>query len=185
MTMHNTSVGTNDFFLIAPELSLTIVSLLVLGVGLLGGRKQYALPGITLLGLLIPLGLLIILWNDIDSGQIQSPVGFFGAIVIDQFGIFLKMLILISSGILILASWDYSSRFQKYQSEFIALLLFSMGGLMTLVSASDLITLFISLELASLGAIEVDVLLPGASSSGRRWSQEPTEISPSPAAHWQ
>ena len=150
MAMHNNSIGTNDFFLIAPELSLAVIGLFVLGVGLLGGRKTQALPAIATFSLLVPLGLLIMLWNGVDSGHIQSPAGFFGSVIIDKFGVFLKVLILISSGILILASGDYSSRFQRYQSEFIALLLFSMVGLMILVSSSDLITLFISLELASL-----------------------------------
>jgi NADH-quinone oxidoreductase subunit N len=71
-------------------------------------------------------------------------------IAIDQFGLFFKALIIISLALVILASHSYVLKFERFQGEFYALLMLSAIGLMLLVSAINLITIYVALELSSI-----------------------------------
>ena len=76
--------------------------------------------------------------------------GFHGSFVVDDFARFLKILALFGSAAAILLSLDYAERERQYRFETSVLVLLSTLGMMMLISAGDLIALYLGLELMSL-----------------------------------
>jgi NADH-quinone oxidoreductase subunit N len=75
---------------------------------------------------------------------------FNGMLVIDGFSTFLNSLLLISGLASIALAYDYLKRTGIERGEYYVLLLFSLLGMMMIASASDLIMVFLSLELLSI-----------------------------------
>ncbi len=75
---------------------------------------------------------------------------FGGSLVIDDFSRFLKMLTLTGSAGALLLSLDYLTIEKQQKFEFGVLVLLSTLGMMLLISAADLIALYLGLELMSL-----------------------------------
>jgi len=128
---------------IAPEISLLCFALLVIVLDLFIKPKK-ALPVIAIAGAFVALLAVVMLW-----GMPGTDV-FNKMIAIDQFGLFFKALILVSLVLVILASHKYVLKFERFQGEFYALLMLSAIGLMILVSAINLITIYVALELSSI-----------------------------------
>ncbi|MBN1690666.1 MAG: NADH-quinone oxidoreductase subunit N [Dehalococcoidia bacterium] len=128
---------------IAPELSLLCFALLVILVDLFIANKR-TLAVLAVAGALVSAFFVLMLWNG------QTAEAFYLTIAIDQFGLFFKLLILTATTLVILASSGYVSKFERFQGEFYALLMLSAVGLMLLVSAINLITIFVALELSSI-----------------------------------
>ena len=143
-------ITARDIFLISPELAMLGLAVVVIGLDLLLRRKGIVIA-VAVVGLLVPLVLGINLWNDVHSSGVDSAFG--GALIVDKFALYFKFLIMVVLAMLFLASAEYSTRFHPNQAEFFGLMLFSATGLMLLPAAGDLITLYISLELASLPLI--------------------------------
>ena len=128
---------------IAPELSLLCFALLIIIVDLFISNKR-ALAVLAVAGTLVSAFFVLMLWNG------QPVEAFYRTIAIDPFGLFFKLLILAATTLVILASSGYVSKFEKFQGEFYSLLMLSAIGLMLLVSAINLITIFVALELSSI-----------------------------------
>ena len=142
MTLH-------DLFLLSPELSVVgLASLLVL-VDLVVRRKDI-LPWLAVVGLAVPLGLSIALWFDLNSDGVVATQGIFGTLVVDKFSLFFKFMFVGVAGIVVLVSAEYVRKFQRFQAEYYALVLFSTAGMMLLASTMELVTIFIALELTIL-----------------------------------
>ncbi|HTQ84144.1 MAG TPA: NADH-quinone oxidoreductase subunit NuoN [Pseudolabrys sp.] len=75
---------------------------------------------------------------------------FGGSFVVDDFSRFLKMLVVIGSAGTLLLSLDYLNFEKQQKFEFGVLVLLSTLGMMMLISAADLIALYLGLELMSL-----------------------------------
>ena len=73
-----------------------------------------------------------------------------GLYIIDPFSNFFKMIIYVAAIITILFSLPYLDREDIHIGEYYAFILFSTVGMMVMVSAGDLITLFLGIELMSL-----------------------------------
>src|SRR5204862_2933557 len=80
----------------------------------------------------------------------ETLVTFGGSFVLDSFARFLKLLALTGSAAAILMSFDYFIRENQQRFEFPVLILLSTAGMMILISAGDLIALYLGLELMSL-----------------------------------
>jgi NADH-quinone oxidoreductase subunit N len=143
-------ISARDLFLVSPELAMVGLAVVVIGLDL-ALRRKGIVTAVGLVGLLVPLVLAVNLWNDVHTFGVDSAFG--GALIVDKFALYLKFLIMGVLALLFLASAEYSSRFHPNQAEFFGLILFSASGLMLLPAAGDLITLYISLELASLPLI--------------------------------
>jgi NADH-quinone oxidoreductase subunit N len=139
-----------DIFLISPELALAGLGALIVVADLVIRRKGLVLA-IALVGLLVPLAAQINLWAEIHDGG--TEMAFSGSLVVDEFALYVKFLILAVLALVVLAGSDYVERFKPYQAEFLGLVYFSAVGLMLLPAAGNLITLYVSLELASLPII--------------------------------
>jgi NADH-quinone oxidoreductase subunit N len=144
------NIGARDLFLISPELSLITLAVIVVALDLAIRRKGIVIA-IAVLGLLAPAIASVNVWAEISAGGVETA--FNGALVVDEFALFFKFLTLAVLALLFLSSADYASRFHPFQAEFFGLLMFSSAGLMLLPAAGDLITVYISLELASLPVI--------------------------------
>ena len=73
-----------------------------------------------------------------------------GSFIVDEFARFLKMLALLGSAAAIAMSIDYARREAQERFEYSVLILLSTLGMLMLISAADLIALYLGLELMSL-----------------------------------
>mgnify|MGYP005836311153 CR=1 FL=1 len=99
--------------------------------------------------LLAALGLVIALGFTLAQGR-QYQTAFNGMVVIDGFAIFLNVLFLSSGLIGIALAYDYLKRMGIERGEYYALLIFSIGGMMLMSVAADLIIVLLSLEWLSI-----------------------------------
>lgn len=142
--------------LLAPEIALAISAIILVLADLLIKRKG-SLAIIALLGIVVS-GILAFL-------QPVEGRAFNGMFLADNFALFFKMLFLAAAAFIVLASIDYVSRLQRFQGEYYALLLFATLGLMLMASTGELISIYISLELASLSLYALAGLLKDQKSS--------------------
>ncbi|WP_029008465.1 NADH-quinone oxidoreductase subunit NuoN [Azospirillum halopraeferens] len=73
-----------------------------------------------------------------------------GLFVMDAFGVFMKILVLVAAALAVLMSLSYIEREQMRRFEFPVLMLFATLGMMMMISANDLISLYVGLETQSL-----------------------------------
>ena len=116
--------------------------LLMLGVFCTPGRE--GLIDALSIVLLVVAGVLVILLPE------ARLVSFGGSFVVDDFARFLKILAVIGSAAAILMSIDYDRREQQRRFEYSVLIVLSTLGMLMLISAADLIALYLGLELMSL-----------------------------------
>jgi NADH-quinone oxidoreductase subunit N len=133
-----------DLYLLAPELSLTLLALVVMAIDLFVKRHS-ATAGTALVGLLVPVGFAI---SQAVNGINQKA--FFGMLVVDPYAVFFKIIFLLIAAIMILSSYDYVRKYVRAEGEFYVLMLFSVVGMMMMASSGELITIYISLELTSI-----------------------------------
>ncbi|MFD0987267.1 NADH-quinone oxidoreductase subunit NuoN [Methyloligella solikamskensis] len=132
-----------DFTTLLPELILPIgaMALLMLGVA----RKEDSGTLILGLGVLV----LILAGGAVLMGEGTETL-FKGAIIVDPFARVMKILTLIGAAVTLYMSVDYWRSTGELKYEFPILVLLSVTGMMLMISANDLITLYVGLELQSL-----------------------------------
>src|SRR5215468_4828384 len=127
-----------------PEIVLAIGAMLLLMVGAFRGeRATKGIEGAAIL-LLVLTGFIVVL---LPAGKL---VTFGGSFVVDGFARFLKLLALAGSAAAILMSSTYLALEKRETFEYSILILLSTTGMMMLISAADLIALYLGLELMSL-----------------------------------
>src|SRR5215475_3479142 len=127
-----------------PEIVLAIGAMLLLMVGAFRGeRATKGIEGAAIL-LLVLTGFIVVL---LPAGKL---VTFGGSFVVDGFARFLKLLALAGSAAAILMSSNYLALEKRETFEYSILILLSTTGMMMLISAADLIALYLGLELMSL-----------------------------------
>ena len=129
--------------LFAPELSLVAAAIVVILLDLFVQRKGL-LTIVSILGLLVSGGFTIAMWG----GNAQAI--FNNMLAVDNFALFFKLLFLGIAGLVILASVDYVSKFTRFRGEYHALVLLSTLGMMLMAATTELITIYIALELTSI-----------------------------------
>ncbi|MEQ1509046.1 MAG: NADH-quinone oxidoreductase subunit NuoN [Sphingopyxis sp.] len=134
----------SDLMFILPELILTIGGLaLLMAAAFAGDRAAQVINALAALVLAIAIVALM---------QTQeSPATLFHALRIDAFGAFAKYLIF-GSAIVVLAMAPRFFEREGYRSEYPLLVVFAALGMAIMVSATDLMALYIGLELNSLAA---------------------------------
>lgn len=88
-------------------------------------------------------------------GLTASQIGdltliFSGLVVIDTYGAFWKLLLYFVTGLTILLSYSYLKEERLYYGEYYGFILLALAGMMVMVSASDLLTIYLGTELMSL-----------------------------------
>lgn len=129
---------------IMPEIILSIMAMVLLLVNVFVPSKQKTyLVWLSLLGI-IGAGF------SAASGWGQNISSFSGSVVLDNFAIFFKLIFLVSAGLAVLISDQYMERENCNQGELYPLILFATTGMMLMASGTDLMTVFLGLELMSI-----------------------------------
>src|ERR1700691_3653133 len=127
-----------------PELVLGLGAMALLMLGVYRSERSVRLIDYASILLLIVAGVIVLL---LPTGKVVS---FGGSFVVDDFARFLKILALLGSAAAIAMSIDYAEREKQQRFEYSVLILLSTLGMMMLISAADLIALYLGLELMSL-----------------------------------
>src|SRR5947209_6844574 len=127
-----------------PETILSIVGILIMVLEAITSKKQKSMLG--------ALGLIGIALAFIANMAAYSNAGpaFHNMIVVDGYGTFFRALVLVVGFLCILQSFSYFEREDAETGEYYALILFSVIGQCLLSTASDLIMVFIGLEISSI-----------------------------------
>ena len=80
----------------------------------------------------------------------ERQLGFYGMFVTDGFAVFTKVLVLLGAAISIILALRFNEEHRIARFEFPVLVLLATTGMMLMVSANDLISLYLGLELQSL-----------------------------------
>lgn len=128
---------------ILPEIFLSVLAMVLLLITVFspGGSKSFlgyvSFIGIAAVAVLVGAG-----WG----GHIES---FNGSVVLDNFATFFKLIFLLSAGLAILISDQYMEREGCNHGELYPIILFTTVGMMLMASGTDLMTIFLGLELMS------------------------------------
>src|SRR5579859_2093319 len=134
--------------MLSPQLSVVLLSFVVLGLDLITRRKNIVWVT-ALVGLLIPLALVFTLaFNTFGSYPASS---FFGMLVADNYAVFFELLFLLIGFSVILVSYQYVEKYLRATpGEYYSIILMSLAGMMLMASTTELITIYIALELTSI-----------------------------------
>jgi NADH-quinone oxidoreductase subunit N len=131
-----------NWTLALPELVLSIVGMAILVFGVLRKGDNTLLASMFTLGGFLLAGFLAL------SGV--SGTGFHGQFVVDPFSLFIKELVLAGAALALILSLDYNRQAGLSRFEYPVLMLFAVVGMMIMASASNLMTLYLGLELQAL-----------------------------------
>ncbi|MBG1231833.1 NADH-quinone oxidoreductase subunit NuoN [Aestuariivirga litoralis] len=130
---------------VLPEIVLAILAMVLLMEGVFvkahtpGTIRWGAIASLVAVGLLV-------LWKS-GSGAVTA---FDGALVVDSFARFMKVLALIGAAVTLAMSGRYLARNKMDSEEYPVLVMLATVGMMLMISANDLISLYVGLELQSL-----------------------------------
>lgn len=134
---------TSSLALTLPELALAVGAMVLLMIGVFSGERANT----TVIGLAVALFLAVIAWILVFPSEGEA---FGGAFISDGFARFMKLLTLASSVVTLVMSVGFAraERFDKF--EYPVLIILSTVGMMLMVSANNMLTLYLGLELSSL-----------------------------------
>ena len=160
-----------DLYLISPQLAVAGTGILVILLDLVFQRKGF-LPYAAFAGLLVAVALLVVQSIDladatdlVTDGDARAAGVLVGSLSVDRFSMFFSFLVLAALGLVTLSSVDYVKRMENFRGEYFGLMLFSATGMMLLASATELITIYISLELTTLPLAALSAFLMTSRSS--------------------
>ncbi len=139
------SLSSHEFYLVVPEIWIAAMASLILIVDLYLTEKTrwitYFLSQITLIGAFY---FTWVLWG-------QGPkTAFYETFILDNIGTLLKMVIFVFGFFVFMYSRKYLEEHNSNRGEYFVLCLFSILGMMVLVSARSFLTLYLGLELFAL-----------------------------------
>ncbi|GAB4212713.1 MAG: NADH-quinone oxidoreductase subunit N [Roseiflexaceae bacterium] len=140
--MTDLTLPTIDFAVIAQPATLFAWAMLLLLIDLFVDNKR-VVGGLALLGTLVAAGMGVAQWG-------RSATTFSGMITLDNYGLMFNLIFLGVAALTILISLDYLPRHSIERGEYYVLILLATGGMMLLSQGTDLIVLFLGLELLSI-----------------------------------
>src|SRR5215475_1946321 len=135
---------------VVPELVLAAGAMVLLMLGAYRGQGTTSLVTGLAVVLLIVTGVLELM---LPAGKLTT---FGGSFIVDDFARFFKVVALIGSVVTLVLSSEFLSDPSRRIFEYPVLVLLSTLGMMVLISAGDLISLYLGLELMSL-ALYVEI----------------------------
>jgi NADH-quinone oxidoreductase subunit N len=126
-----------------PEIILAIGSMVLLMIGVYSGNRTSSLVTGLAVALLIIAGLWLVLVSD-------EGIAFGGSFLQDSFARFMKVLTLIGSITAMVMAVGHAQEEQIDRFEFPVLIVLATLGMMLMISANDLIALYLGIELQSL-----------------------------------
>lgn len=136
---------TADYVRILPELVLSIFGIIVMMLDPLVDeeKSQKTLGGIAFVGTMVAL---FSTWYTSKS----PGMAFSNTIRIDSFSIFFIFLVIAIAAVVILSSFEYMAVQRIRAGEYYALILFGVVGMSVMSSATELVLIFIGLEISSI-----------------------------------
>jgi NADH-quinone oxidoreductase subunit N len=134
----------SDLIAILPELIVVAVACLVLGLDpITPPARRNALAWLSVAALVVCFG--------ITYSQMAARVtAFSDLVVIDPYASFWKLLLYLVTGLTIVLSLAYLKEERIHLGEYYGFILLSLAGMMIMVSAADLLTIYLGTELMSL-----------------------------------
>jgi NADH-quinone oxidoreductase subunit N len=133
-----------DLLPVLPEIFLGCAAMALLMVGVFRGERGSTLVSWLAVGALAVTGALVLRFG------IERQVCLNGMFITDGFGAFMKILALGGSAVSVLLALDYNRRQGIARFEYPVLVMLATVGMMMMISAYDLISLYVGLELQSL-----------------------------------
>jgi len=134
----------HDFALTAGEVSLAVLAMVLLIAGVyIGDRSARAISWLSVAALAF------CAWMVVSHGKVPGTA-FADMYLTNNFTVVMKLLVMLGSALAIVMSLDYVRRHAMERFEFPVLILLATVGMMMMISANDLISLYLGLELQSL-----------------------------------
>lgn len=129
---------------VLPELILTVAGTLFMAVAaLMGERRTHGFGHASVLALLAALAATVYAYSN-------AGTAFSRMLVVDGFATFFRVLVLVVGILTVISSYDFLSREGADSAEYHALVLYSIVGQSLMVTANELIMIFIGLEISSI-----------------------------------
>ncbi|MDF1871374.1 NADH-quinone oxidoreductase subunit NuoN [Vannielia sp.] len=144
---------SSDLAIILPEIFLSLFAMASLVFAVYTKKDELA-P--TMVWATSAVMLAVAFWVLLSGGE--SHVAFGGLFIDDSFARFAKVLILVSAACVLLMSQDFMAKRGLLKFEYPVLVVLAVVGMMMMVSAGDLMSLYMGLELQSLALYVVAAL---------------------------
>ncbi|UYH55887.1 NADH-quinone oxidoreductase subunit NuoN [Qipengyuania sp. SS22] len=140
-----------SLYLTGAEVGLSLTGLVILLIAAWTGTKSARLLTIVTVAALVGAALFSMSLFDRATGEVAGRA--FGDLYrADAFGSFAKMLIYLASAAVLVVTPRFFAQTGSYRAEYPVLMIFNAVGMGMMVSASDLMTLYIGLEMSSLSS---------------------------------
>ena len=167
-------MSVHDFYVISPYLAMAGAAVLIILLDLALPKKSL-LPYLALAALTAPFVMSLIQFYDLGASanllkgagefSTEDPSILLSALSVDRFALFFNFLIIGCVALVVLASTDYVQSVERFQGEYFGLILFAATGMMLLAAATELITIYVSLELTTLPLAALTAFLLNKNSS--------------------
>ncbi|MEQ1885311.1 MAG: NADH-quinone oxidoreductase subunit N [Bryobacteraceae bacterium] len=135
-----------EYFRFLPEIILTIAGVLIMFLEAVLDEDRKSIFGpFSLVALALSMGAAIAASSD-------PGTAFSNMLIIDGFGSFFRVLVLVVGILAVFSSMEYLARERANGGEYYALILFSIVGQCIMVTANELIMVFIGLEVSSIAS---------------------------------
>ncbi|MEO5951789.1 MAG: NADH-quinone oxidoreductase subunit N [Chloroflexia bacterium] len=152
MTIDYSGINTN-LEAILPEIIVAVFAIIVIFVDLFTrGRdnKSPLLAGVSIVGYVLAFAACVLYFNNNIGSSIFNQQAFNNMIVMDNLGLFLRMLALGTAIVATLLSIQYVKDRGLAQGEYYAMVALATCGMMFTSAATDLTTIFVGIELMSI-----------------------------------
>ena len=140
----NIEIPSLNLIALAPQFVIIVAALVVLLADLFRSEEQKNLPAwLSLAGVIISAVVLFATWGN-EASSFQNMVA------ADGYSKFLNLIFLTTAGLSILISIEYVAREGLACGEYYALLLLATAGMMLMGAATDLLIIFLGLEILSI-----------------------------------
>ncbi len=149
----NIEILSSSLEFIKPEIALSLTLVLIVVIDLIMGKNKIFLPYVTIAGLLIT-GYFVAEQFGMETFAFVTPPSSAGLVSVDAFGAFFKSIVVLSSLFVVLFSLTSSEIIgcEDRHGEYYTLILGMALGMFLMTSATDLILIYISIELLSLSS---------------------------------
>ncbi len=133
-------LGVPNFKVLIPEIIILITAFTVFAIELLT-KARFLITVVTAVGLFLA----AIPTLTMEQGDLT----FYGLYIVDSFSLTFKFFLILSTFFVVIVLRPYLEAKNTYYGEYYYLILFSLLGMMIMVSAPNLVTFYIGIELAS------------------------------------
>lgn len=139
------STFLSGLMLAAPEIWLLATALIVMLAEVLGGGWARRNIGLLALAAIVPPA-----WATLAQMGAESQIGFGGLYKLDAMAVVLKLSAYVAVAVTLIYSANYARDRQMRHAEYYSLMLFALLGIMVMISAHNLLMIYLGVELMSL-----------------------------------